>query len=891
MPQKLSDYAVDSDQAQGKPSLAELYEFVSQQNSRVKLLNDLSRARELIDAQLASGLTDQQTNERDQQRVRYGVDSGLEYGGPYLSTASNPTSAVYSIDGPLAAAATSAATSPYSDLSISNNEVNLNNAPINHWSRQYSDPNLLYRSSAQNSDQINAPTTNTRGFGRATGAADDYDPILAVETSPQVVKSSEDQMGADSLSLSSIAKPLVRRNEEKRRTSGGGNEHAIDDVSSQVKPTPKLTTLLEDDESINSTKATQSNELNATTQSDSPSFGYVITAKPTGQGAQESGSDDANGATRTGSTSIFKRMYTKLASYLPFLQQLSILNNPATVTPEQVSSGLNLPEKALNASESRLDSAKPSVGFEEGLAANASRTGLASSANTKQHFSDGTTDVHGTGLVGVEEKNRKRQSTPVLGEPQDAEESAFGSTITDKTEQSSNHIEDDERSQSSQDQSKVINNSDSDQEDNYSGIRLSKKQKQQLFNEELGDISEQTSDSTVKPQPTKVNLFRQSNLILPLDDDVVLQASIKKNPNNLAENFEGKYIYAPTQHYYLGNLAASTGGADRAPTQDESQIRRAFVAAPTLGYGRHFQPGDRIQNSYEPTVSELRNGVHEISSPAFGSESAYTQHKISSPLGLVDSVGPHRGSSSNDAYFVVMVGAFCVMAVAMVLSAGMFAYRIQQNRKSNTDTDYPTYGVVGPNNACAKLNGAAGKCGASSFVGGYFGGGSEPGSSRGSLYASKTGSAKHLPDLYGSDSGVDKSSLSAITGVAGNANKKGPSGGADGCQASAANAPANSQVANGSTASMAGFVANQDAARMYHYQHQKQQMIQTGDHRKCGALAGAGGVAAGRHASASDLDSDDENEDGSYTVYECPGLASAHEMEIKNPLFNDDRSP
>lgn len=50
-------------------------------------------------------------------------------------------------------------------------------------------------------------------------------------------------------------------------------------------------------------------------------------------------------------------------------------------------------------------------------------------------------------------------------------------------------------------------------------------------------------------------------------------------------------------------------------------------------------------------------------------------------------------------------------------------------------------------------------------------------------------------------------------------------------------------------------------------------------------------VATSRHTSASDIDSEEENEEGDYTVYECPGLASTVEMEVKNPLFQDDITP
>ncbi|XP_054156583.1 GATA zinc finger domain-containing protein 14-like [Oppia nitens] len=70
------------------------------------------------------------------------------------------------------------------------------------------------------------------------------------------------------------------------------------------------------------------------------------------------------------------------------------------------------------------------------------------------------------------------------------------------------------------------------------------------------------------------------------------------------------------------------------------------------------------------------------------------------------------------------------------------------------------------------------------------------------------------------------------------------------------------------------------SAQMYHYHHQKQQMI-----------ASEKAVTTNRRNSASDVESDEENEEGEYTVYECPGLAPTGEMEVKNPLFHDDITP
>nr|CAG4644204.1 EOG090X0B4J [Lepidurus arcticus] len=70
------------------------------------------------------------------------------------------------------------------------------------------------------------------------------------------------------------------------------------------------------------------------------------------------------------------------------------------------------------------------------------------------------------------------------------------------------------------------------------------------------------------------------------------------------------------------------------------------------------------------------------------------------------------------------------------------------------------------------------------------------------------------------------------------------------------------------------------SAHMFHYQHQKQQVIAMERHAQ-----------SGRHGSASGGESEEETEEGDYTVYECPGLAPTGEMEVKNPLFLDDPTP
>uniref|UniRef100_A0AAZ3S445 Neural proliferation, differentiation and control, 1a n=1 Tax=Oncorhynchus tshawytscha TaxID=74940 RepID=A0AAZ3S445_ONCTS len=65
------------------------------------------------------------------------------------------------------------------------------------------------------------------------------------------------------------------------------------------------------------------------------------------------------------------------------------------------------------------------------------------------------------------------------------------------------------------------------------------------------------------------------------------------------------------------------------------------------------------------------------------------------------------------------------------------------------------------------------------------------------------------------------------------------------------------------------------SAQMYHYQHQKQQMLSMEKHK------------SETKVTDSEVTSDEEEVGGDFTVYECPGLAPTGEMEVKNPLFDD----
>ncbi|KAM6169525.1 neural proliferation differentiation and control protein 1 [Rhynchocyon petersi] len=65
------------------------------------------------------------------------------------------------------------------------------------------------------------------------------------------------------------------------------------------------------------------------------------------------------------------------------------------------------------------------------------------------------------------------------------------------------------------------------------------------------------------------------------------------------------------------------------------------------------------------------------------------------------------------------------------------------------------------------------------------------------------------------------------------------------------------------------------SAEMYHYQHQRQQMLCLERHKEQPKEL------------LDSATSDEETEDGDFTVYECPGLAPTGEMEVRNPLFHD----
>lgn len=58
----------------------------------------------------------------------------------------------------------------------------------------------------------------------------------------------------------------------------------------------------------------------------------------------------------------------------------------------------------------------------------------------------------------------------------------------------------------------------------------------------------------------------------------------------------------------------------------------------------------------------------------------------------------------NDALFIVIVGVCCAVGVVGLMAAAVFWYRVQKKAESAADTDYPSYGVTGPNTTGSKLS-------------------------------------------------------------------------------------------------------------------------------------------------------------------------------------------
>ncbi|CAF3633594.1 unnamed protein product [Adineta steineri] len=133
----------------------------------------------------------------------------------------------------------------------------------------------------------------------------------------------------------------------------------------------------------------------------------------------------------------------------------------------------------------------------------------------------------------------------------------------------------------------------------------------------------------------------------------------------------------------------------------------------------------------------------------------------------------------NDTLFITIVATCCAVGVVGLVGAAIFWYKIQKKAEAAVDSEYPSYGVTGPNSSGSKIS------------------------------PSSTMSDRKLAQ----------------------------------------------------------------SAQMYHYQHQRQQM-----------MAQEKDLLDAKATNSDDSD-DEAPAGGDFTVYECPGLAPTGEMEVRNPLF------
>jgi len=63
-----------------------------------------------------------------------------------------------------------------------------------------------------------------------------------------------------------------------------------------------------------------------------------------------------------------------------------------------------------------------------------------------------------------------------------------------------------------------------------------------------------------------------------------------------------------------------------------------------------------------------------------------------------------RQKRRNDTLFIVIVGTCCVVGMVGLVAAATFWYKIQKRAEAAVDSDYPSYGVTGPNASGSKIS-------------------------------------------------------------------------------------------------------------------------------------------------------------------------------------------
>jgi hypothetical protein len=243
------------------------------------------------------------------------------------------------------------------------------------------------------------------------------------------------------------------------------------------------------------------------------------------------------------------------------------------------------------------------------------------------------------------------------------------------------------------------------------------------------------------------------------------QSMVKKQ----AETSQGRAEVEPPQHF-------------------KTQLKKIEISQQN---GKQLRKEESYEQSVQLSPSDASKAAvhdaHEESAPSHMEQSTYqVQQPIS--VQLRNAPDHQRATSTHalaskltsfgDLYFLVLVVGCSMASIMSVVGAGICFYRFQQHHKATADVDYPAYGVIGPV--------------------------SKPPISPGAQQPLQV-------DLKGK----------------GSDSRKNPSNASDGRPASAAGS---ATTANQDSESAGSEAPNGDrklaqSAQMYHYQHQKQQMI------------------------------------------------------------------
>jgi len=99
--------------------------------------------------------------------------------------------------------------------------------------------------------------------------------------------------------------------------------------------------------------------------------------------------------------------------------------------------------------------------------------------------------------------------------------------------------------------------------------------------------------------------------------------------------------------------------------------------------------------------SSIYNREHFLEEPWIEDKTIQRAERLQSNAALNSA---ERKTRRNDTLFIVIVGACCLVGVVGLVGAAMFWYKIQKRAEAAIDTEYPSYGVTGPNSSGSKIS-------------------------------------------------------------------------------------------------------------------------------------------------------------------------------------------